>query len=94
MKKKKVSHWKEHLVESLQLPKDLVFQESVITLLGEREILLENYRRILEYNREHLLILTSRCKIRIQGKNLEVLYYTNDEMKVSGQILDIMYESL
>ena len=94
MKKKKVSHWKEYLVESLQLPRDLVFQESVITLLGEREILLENYRRILEYNHEHLLVLTSQCKIRIQGKNLEVLYYTGDEMKVSGQILDVTYESL
>ena len=92
MKEKKTAHWKELLVESLQIPKDLAFQESVITLTGENEILLENYRGILEYTETHLLIQTRRCRIRIMGKHLEVLYYTNDEMKVTGQITEIFYE--
>lgn len=79
-------------MESLQIPRDLAFQESIITLTGEKEILLENYRGILEYTQNHLLVLTRHCRIRIQGEHLEVLYYTNDEMKVSGQITGIFYE--
>lgn len=63
MKEKKTSHWKEHLVESLQIPRDLAFQESVITLTGEHEVLLENYRGILEYTETHLLVLTRHCRI-------------------------------
>lgn len=79
-------------MESLQIPRDLAFQESIITLTGEKEILLENYRGILEYTQNHLLVLTRHCRIRIQGEHLEVLYYTNDEMKVSGRITGIFYE--
>lgn len=94
MEKRRTARWKERLAARLQLPGDLAFQESVITLIGERELLVENYRGILEYTSEHLLILTRRCKIRIQGKRLEVLYYTGDEMKVSGEITDITYETL
>lgn len=92
MKEKKTARWKERLVESLQIPRDLAFQESVITLTGEKEVLLENYRGILEYTENHVLVLTRHCKIRIQGEELEVLYYTNDEMKVSGRITGISYE--
>lgn len=92
MKGKKTAQWKESLIESLQIPRDLAFQEPVITLTGEREVLLENYRGILEYTENHLLVLTRHCKIRIRGEHLEVLYYTNDEMKVSGQITEISYE--
>lgn len=92
MKGKKAARWKEGLVESLQIPRDLAFQEAVITLTGETEVLLENYRGILEYTQDHLLVLTRHCRIRIEGKQLEVLYYTNDEMKVSGRITTISYE--
>lgn len=94
MGKRKSVPWKERLAQSLQIPRDLICQESVITLMGAREILVENYRGILEYTEDHLLILTRQCKIRIQGENLEVLYYTSEEMKVSGRILDITYENL
>ena len=87
MSKRKSVPWKERLAQSLQIPRDLICQESVITLMGAREIL-------VEYTEDHLLILTRQCKIRIQGENLEVLYYTSEEMKVSGRILDITYENL
>lgn len=84
--------WKENLAETLKIPRDLAFQDSVITLTGDTEILLENYRGILEYNQTNILVQTNRCRIRIQGEKLEVLYYTNDEMKISGKFSVISYE--
>lgn len=89
---KLADRWKENLVESLKMPRDLVYQDAVITLTGNSQILLENYRGILEYSHNHILVQTKRCRIRIQGENLEVLYYTNDEMKVSGRFSGISYE--
>lgn len=89
---KLADRWKENLVESLKMPRDLVYQDAVITLTGNSKILLENYRGILEYSHNHILVQTKRCRIRIQGENLEVLYYTNDEMKVSGRFSGISYE--
>lgn len=84
--------WRENLAETLQLPGDLVFQDAVITLTGDTQILIENYRGILEYSQSHILVQANRSRIRIQGEHLEILYYTNDEMKISGKFSGISYE--
>lgn len=86
--------WKENLAESLKLPRDLVFQDSIITLTGDAEILVENYRGILEYSQTHILVQAKHCRIRIEGEKLEVLYYTNDEMKISGKFSGVSYERI
>ena len=92
MKKQKNPRFRETLVQSLKFPRDLVFQESVMTLTGECEILLENYKMIQEYTRDHLLVQAKDYRIRIEGQELKVLYYTSDEMRISGRITTISYE--
>lgn len=84
--------WRENLAESLKIPRDLAFHDAVITLTGDTELLLENYRGILEYSQTRIVVQTNRCRICIQGEKLEVLYYTDDEMKVSGKFSGISYE--
>ena len=106
MKKIKITTVRECLADLLELPGDLAYHGCmcddtsgdlayhgcIITLIGEREILLENYRSILEYRSDHLLVLTANGRIRIQGVSLSVLYYTEFEMKVTGQITSVLYE--
>ena len=87
MKKIKITTVRECLADLLELPGDLAYHGC-----GEREILLENYRSILEYRSDHLLVLTANGRIRIQGVSLSVLYYTALEMKVTGQITSVLYE--
>ena len=38
------------LLSAMQVPSDLAFGEPVVTFYGGREVQIENYRRILEYN--------------------------------------------
>ena len=92
MKKIKITTVRECLADLLELHGDLAYHGCIITLIGEREILLENYRGILEYRSDHLLVLTANGRIRIQGVSLSVLYYTELEMKVTGQITSVLYE--
>ena len=40
--KKLTDIWRENLAESLKLPRELVFQDAVITLTGDTQILIEN----------------------------------------------------
>ena len=89
MKKIKITTVRECLADLLELPGDLAYHGCIITLIGE---LLENYRSILEYRSDHLLVLTANGRIRIQGVSLSVLYYTELEMKVTGQITSVLYE--
>ena len=52
MKKISLNHFKENVVETLELPKDLMYGAILITATGRRELLVENYRGILEYTTE------------------------------------------
>lgn len=94
MKKKKhpdLETKKELLADSLKLPKDLVLGASIITLTGNREAWIENYRGIIDYCDKMILLQGKNCQICFQGKNLCIDYYTNEDMKISGCIEQIQY---
>ena len=84
---------KELMVESLKLPKDSMLGASIVTVTGNSEAFVENYRGIIEYNGEMILLQGKTCKIEIIGKRLSIVYYTNEDMKISGQIEQIRYLS-
>jgi sporulation protein YqfC len=76
----------ERFAEAASMPRDVVMGASVITITGRNEICIENYRGILEYT--DLLI---RVQTRLSGKNLQIEYYTNDEMKITGRIVQLEF---
>lgn len=79
------------MVESLKLPKDLVYGAAIVTVTGTTEAYIENYRGIMEYTSKKIRLQTKTCQIEIIGSHLDIAYYTNDEMKITGQILEIHY---
>lgn len=85
--------WKEGLVESLELPKDLVYGAVLVSITGRQEILIENYRGILEYTKNHISLQTKTCRLVVRGKDLDISYYTNEEMKITGRIDSVVYEN-
>ena len=68
------------------IPKDVALGIPLIRLIGKEEFYIENYRGILEYTTELIRIQTKIGQIHLFGKKLEIIYYTNDEMKVIGYI--------
>ena len=93
MGKMNLGQIKEGLVESLELPKDLVYGAVLVSITGRQEILIENYRGILEYTQNHISLQTKTCRLVIRGKNLHISYYTNEEMKITGWIDSVLYEN-
>ncbi len=85
--------WKEGLVESLELPKDLMYGAVLVSITGRQEMLIENYRGILEYSQNHISLQTKTCRLVVRGKNLNISYYTNEEMKITGMIDSLIYEN-
>lgn len=82
---------KEMVVESLKLPKDSMLGASIVTLTGNTDAFVENYRGIIEYTGDLILLQGKTCKIKICGKGLCIDYYTNEDMKISGLIEQICY---
>ena len=83
---------KEQVVDSLKLPKDLLLGASIVTLTGNHEAWIENYKGIIEYSDSFVLLQGKTCQICISGKRLSIDYYTNEDMKISGQIESVRYE--
>lgn len=82
---------KEALLESLRLPKDICMGALKVTLTGNREAWIENYRGILEYTENRILLQCKTCQVCFEGSCLSIDYYTNEDMKISGCISCIRY---
>ena len=91
--RQKLEKKKEIIVESLKLPKDSVLGESIVTVTGNTDAFVENYRGILEYSQESVILQGKTCQISILGKRLSIDYYTNEDMKISGCIESIRYHN-
>lgn len=80
-------------MESLELPVDIMYGAVILTAMGRNQVLVENYKGIIEYTQEKIRLQTKTCQVTIQGKRLLVEYYTNEEMKITGYIQGILYDS-
>lgn len=85
----KLGRWKEQMVSALEIPPDLAYSETIITMTGSMEILIENYKSISRYTPTEIVVRSLRGKVSICGKNLEILWYTSSAMKVTGNISGI-----
>ena len=88
MKKRKKSSG-SRVLEAMQIPPDLARKDCILTLCGNSELYIENYRRILEYQDEIVRILTRNGLLDVSGRDLEVASYSQDEMYITGRIEEI-----
>lgn len=77
---------RQKLASAAGMPKDVVMGVPVVTALGNFEVCVENYRGITEYTDTLVRVQTKGGQIRLTGKGLQVEYYTNDEMKITGEL--------
>ncbi|MCL2052508.1 MAG: YabP/YqfC family sporulation protein [Lachnospiraceae bacterium] len=81
----------EKIVESLKLPKDSLLGASIVTVTGNSEAFIENYKGMIEYTDENILLQGKTCRIAIEGQRLLIEYYTNEDMKITGRITKVSY---
>lgn len=82
---------KEALIESLKFPKDVCMGALKVSMTGNREAWIENYRGILEYTDSLILLQGKTCQVCFEGTGLSVDYYTNEDMKIRGCICAVRY---
>ena len=82
---------KTKIAEKLNIPQDISDGLPIVTVTGKNEIYVENYKGIIEYGKCSIKIQTKVCRVTFTGKNLEIVYYTNVDMKITGEIESICY---
>ena len=78
----------------LELPKEVCSNIPKLTITGFDEIIIENFKGILEYEEFFVRISTHIGIININGYNLNLETMTNDDIKVTGKIESIEIERL
>lgn len=88
MKKNKI----KRLDRILDIPKEIYLDTPKITITGFDEMIIENYKGILEYEDYYVRINTNIGIININGFNLNLENMTNDDIRVKGKIENIDIE--
>ena len=82
---------KSRVSDAANIPKYVILGVPLVRMVGQEELYIENYRGILEYTDTFIRVQTKIGQIHLFGKKLEIIYYTNDEMKVVGHIESLKY---
>lgn len=78
----------------LEIPEEVSNEETKLTILGFKKMLIENYKVILEYQDFYIRISTKIGIININGFNLKLNEMTSDDIMVLGDIDSIDYEKI
>lgn len=76
----------------LEIPKEVCSDIPKVIMTGFDEVLIENYKGILEYEEFFVRISTHIGIININGYNLNLDKMTDDDIKVRGKIENIDME--
>ena len=93
MKKQKKVRKTARLIDNiLEVPKEVSTGLPKITILGFNELLIENYKGILEYEEFFIRVNTHIGIININGFNFNLKQMTDEDLLISGKIENIELE--
>lgn len=77
---------REKIADTLDVSKEIILDTSKITLIGNREITVENYRGIIEYTSKKIRLISNPTQIQICGTELDIKTMAQDFLYITGVI--------
>jgi len=74
------------MADFLELPPELLLNLPKLTLIGGRQLAVENHHGIIEYTEERIRISTHPGEIIIKGQNLTIKGLYREELFIEGEI--------
>jgi sporulation protein YqfC len=88
-KKRKIA---EKIDRMLEIPKEVYTNMPKLSIVGFEEMIVENYKSILEYEDYYVRVNTYIGILNINGFNLRLEKMTNDHIRITGSIENIDLE--
>ncbi|AIQ54236.1 sporulation protein YqfC [Paenibacillus sp. FSL R7-0331] len=76
----------------LDLPQDVLQELPRITLIGNKELYIENHRGVLHFSSALLTIALAKGALEISGRELKIRNILGQELAVEGVIGEIRYK--
>ncbi len=91
IKSAKIQENNEKLADIFSLPHDIVCGASNVTIIGSMRVMIENYKGLLEYEKEAVVLQGKQSKIKISGNCLKIRYYNDEEIVIDGRIDGVIF---
>lgn len=89
-KQEKIS-LKEKLTDVFEIPKEIVLNVPRISLVGNTNIIVENYKGLKEYEDSNIVLSAGNGVIKIGGKALMIKEITSEIIIIDGNITSIEF---
>ncbi|MDD3303971.1 MAG: YabP/YqfC family sporulation protein [Clostridia bacterium] len=90
--KSKITSTKERVSEFLELPPEVVSKSTKITMIEDVNVLIEGYKKIVDYYDDYIKIKANNMDVVIDGKQLDIKEITDFELVIEGKIYSINYK--
>lgn len=91
-RKKEYERFLEHASETLSIPKDVIAGQPIISMNGNHQIRISNYRSVAEYSTECVSLCLGKKNMRICGNKLFIESLRKEEIIIVGNIANISFE--
>jgi sporulation protein YqfC len=82
---------KEKVTELLELPKEVVLNIPKLIMIGNGELIIENYKGVIEYEDEKVRVNTNSGVIKIMGEKLIIREITSENIFLNGKIKSLEF---
>lgn len=84
-------NFRERLTEMLELPKEIVLNMPKLTMLGNGDLIIENYKGIVFYDKDVIRINTTSGIIKVNGIDIFIKEITTENIMIYGNILSLEF---
>lgn len=90
--KDKKKEWVLGVMDTLEVPQETILDIPIISFIGNREIAIENFISIVEYDEDIIRLKTTCGELAIVGKHLEAKSMDSEQIQIKGQIQSVGYD--
>ncbi|MGN1400753.1 MAG: sporulation protein YqfC [Bacillus sp. (in: firmicutes)] len=83
---------KKMLVDTIDLPQDVMMDLPRVTIIGQLHIYIENHRGLLAFSEEEIKLSLSQGQLSIKGEGLIIKAILPEEILLEGKIHSVSYE--
>ena len=83
------SKFRDIFSEMVDIPDYIISNSSKITMVDNKNILIEGYKNVVDYYLHYIKIKGNNVEIVIDGKNLDIKEITDDDLVITGTIYSV-----
>ena len=83
----------EKLARLFEIPAEICGNRPKVTAIGRGEVLIENFKGIMDFQDGMIRINTNNGVIKVSGSDLSIREITNEEIIIGGKISNIDYDA-